>query len=304
MSLSRALPIAILACLGLTSNAAADDPQSGITHGFLATGGETYIRDDQGAITWRYPHSTRDGWVLPDGHILLTLSKSKSYPGGGVVEVERSGKVLFEFKGTQSEVNTAQKLNGGNILISEAGDHPRLREVDREGRVIVEIPLKAQIKDHHLQTRMARKLANGNYLVPQLLDKAVREYTPKGEIAWEVKTPDMPFTAIRLPNGNTLIGCTLGNLVIEVDPVGKTVWSLTNEDLSDRPIKDACGVQRLPNGHTVITSYAARGGEIKLLEVTPEKKPVWVHRDARGPGIHHFQILTTNGRAIEGPLLR
>jgi hypothetical protein len=304
MSLSRALPIAILACLGLTSNAAADDPQSGITHGFLATGGETYIRDDQGAITWRYPHSTRDGWVLPDGHILLTLSKSKSYPGGGVVEVERSGKVLFEFKGTQSEVNTAQKLNGGNILISEAGDHPRLREVDREGRVVVEVPLKAQVKDHHLQTRMARKLANGNYLVPQLLDKAVREYTPKGEIAWEVKTPDMPFTAIRLPNGNTLIGCTLGNLVIEVDPVGKTVWSLTNEDLSDRPIKDACGVQRLPNGHTVITSYAARGGEIKLFEVTPEKKPVWVHRDARGPGIHHFQILTTNGRAIEGPLLR
>jgi hypothetical protein len=54
----------------------------------------------------------------------------------------------------------------------------------------------------------------------------------------------------------------------------------------------------------VITSYAARGGEIKLLEVTREKKPVWVHRDAKAPGIHHFQILTTNGRAIEGPPLR
>jgi hypothetical protein len=304
MSLNQALPIAILACLGLTSNAAADDPQAGITHGFLATGAETYIRDDQGAITWRYPHSTRDGTVLPDGHILLTLSKSKSYPGGAVVEVERSGKVLFEYKGTQSEVNTAQNLNGGNILISEAGDHPRLREVDREGRVVVEVPLTAQIKDHHLQTRMARKLVNGNYLVPQLLDKVVREYTRKGEIVREIKTPDMPFTAIRLANGNTLIGCTRGNLVIEVDPVGKTVWSLTNEDLSDRPIKDACGVQRLPNGNTVITSYAARGGEIKLLEVTPEKKLVWVHRDAREPGIHEFQILTTNGHAIEGTPLR
>jgi hypothetical protein len=304
LNLSRALPIAILACLGLTSNAAADDPHSGITHGFLATGAETYIRDDQGKITWRYPHSTRDGTVLPDGHILLALSKSKAYPGGAVVEVERSGKVVFEYKGTQAEVNTAQNLNGGNILISEAGDHPRLREVDREGRVVVEVPLTAQIKDHHLQTRMARKLVNGNYLVPQLLDKVVREYTPKGEIVREIKTPDMPFTAIRLPNGNTLIGCTLGNLVIEVDPVGKTVWSLTNEDLSDRPIKDACGVQRLPNGNTVITSYAARGGEIKLLEVTPEKKLVWVHRDAKTPGIHEFQILTTNGNAIEGTPLR
>jgi hypothetical protein len=308
MNLSRAvrqtLPIAILSCLGLTTSADADDPQSGITHSFLATGGETYIRDDQGAIAWRYPHSTRDGSVLPDGHILLTLSKSKSHPGGGVIEVKRGGKVLFEYIGTQSEVNTAQKLNDGNILISEAGDHPRLREVDKEGRVILEVPLKAQIKDHHLQTRMARKLANGNYLVPQLLDKVVREYTPKGDIIWEVTTPNMPFTAIRLPDGNTLIGCTHGNLVIEVDPSGKTVWSLTNEDLSDRPIKDACGVQRLPNGNTVVTSYAARGGDIKLLEVTREKKLVWVHRDARSPGIHEFQILTTNGRAIEWPPLR
>ena len=126
---------------------------------------------------------------------------------------------------------------------------------------MVEVPLKAQTKDHHLQTRMARKLANGNYLVPQLLDKVVREYTPKGEIVWEVKTPDMPFTAIRLANGNTLIGCTLGNLVIEVDPNGKTVWQVTNDDLPGRPINDACGVQRLPNGNTVITSYGPTAAE-------------------------------------------
>ena len=49
--------------------------------------------------------------------------------------------------------------------------------------------IQAQTKDHHLQTRMTRKLKNGNYLVPQLLDKMVREYTTKGEIVWEAKTP-------------------------------------------------------------------------------------------------------------------
>ena len=81
---------------------------------------------------------------------------------------------------------------------------------------------------------MARKLANGNYLVPQLLDKVVREYTPEGKIVWEAKTPDMPFTAIRLDDGNTLIGCTLGNLVIEVDAAGKIVWQVTNDDLPGR----------------------------------------------------------------------
>jgi outer membrane protein assembly factor BamB len=307
-ALLGSLAVAAIACLApwfiLPFTARADDPKGGITHAFLATGGETYIRDGKGEITWRHPQSTRDGWVLPDGHILLALTKSATYPGGGVVEVQRDGKVVFEYRGTQSEVNTVQKLDGGNYLISEAGDRPRLLEVAPDGKVLAEVPLKAQTRDHHLQTRMARKLPGGHYLVPQLLDKVVREYTPAGEVVWEVKTPDMPFTAIRLSDGHTLIGCTVGNLVIEVDRDGKTVWSVTNDDLPGRPISDACGVQRLPGGNTVITSYRAHGGEVKLLEVTPDKKPVWVHRDDSGHGIHTFQILDTNGRAIEGTPLR
>ncbi len=290
--------------IGVAVPARADDPRPGVTHGFLATGNATYIRDERGAITWRYPHSTRDGWVLPDGHVLLALSKGRDYPGGGVVEVEKTGRVVFEYKGTQSEVNTAQRLDGGLTLISEAGDRPRLLEVDRQGRVVVEVPIRAQTKDHHLQTRMARKLANGHYLVPQLLDRVVREYTARGEITWEVKTPDMPFTAIRLPGGGTLIGCTRGNLVVEVDPKGETTWQVSNADLPGAPINDACGVQRLPDGNTVIASYGARGGEVKLIEVTPGKKLAWVHRDAGSPSIHHFQILDTDGKPTEGVPLR
>jgi len=303
-------PVAVAAVLiswtaaGPPEASRAGDPPAGITHGFLATGGKTYICDGQGKIAWRYPHASRDGWVLPSGNVLLALSKSKTYPGGAVVEVTREGKVVFEFKGSQSEVNTAQVLDDGNVLVSESGDKPRLLEVDRRGRIAVEVTLRAQTEDHHLQTRMARKLPNGNYLVPQLLDKVVREYTPKGEVAWEVRTPDMPFTAIRLDNGNTLIGCTLGNLVIEVDPKGETIWRLGNDDLPGEPINDACGVQRLPNGNTVVTSHHAKGDEVKLLEVTPDKKLVWVHRDARTPGIHHFQILDTDGKRLRGRPLR
>ena len=156
----------------------ADDLQGGITHSFLACGGQTYIRDGEGKITWRYPHASRDGWVLPDGDVLLALNKSKSYPGGAVALVTRRGGTIFELKGTQSEVNTVQDLDDGFLLLSEAGDKPRLLEVDRKGRIVVEVPLQAQTKDHHLQTRMSRKLSSGNYLVPQLLDKVVREYTP------------------------------------------------------------------------------------------------------------------------------
>ena len=282
----------------------ADDPKAGITHRFLATGGETYLRDGDGKILWRYPRGSRDGWVLPDGNVLLALNKSADCPGGGVVVVTPDGKTVFAFKGTQSEVNTVQPLDGGIILLTEAGDKPRVLEVDQLGKVVKEVPIQAQTRDHHLQTRMTRKLASGNYLVPQLRDKVVREYTPEGTIVWEVKTPDMPFTAIRLDNGNTLIGCTLGNLVIEVNPAGETVWRLTNDDLPGKPINDACGVQRLPNGNTVVTSQHARGDEVRLLEVTRDKSLVWVYRDVQKPSIHHFQILETNGKPVEGRPLR
>ena len=138
----------------LAASAIADVP---VKHGFLATGSETFIVDADGKTTWRYPHASRDGWVLENGNILLALSKSKTYPGGAIVEVNRDGKVLFEFKGTQAEVNTVQALGEGKVLLTEAGNKPRILEVDRAGKVLVEIPIQAQTKDHHLQTRMTRR---------------------------------------------------------------------------------------------------------------------------------------------------
>jgi hypothetical protein len=240
--------------------------------------------------------------VLDNGHLLLALSKSAKYPGGAVVEVDRDNKLLLEIKGAQSEVNTVQPLDEGKILLTEAGAKPRILEIDRQGKIVAEVAIQAQTRDHHLQTRMTRKLANGHYLVPQLLDRVVREYDSKGKIVWEVKTPHMPFTAIRLANGHTLIGCTLGNLVIEVDREGREVWRLTNDDLPNKPINDACGVQRLANGNTVITSHHATAGQIKLIEVTPAKKIVWTHTDDRKSGIHHFQILEAGGKPDKAPL--
>ena len=75
---------------------------------------------------------------------------------------------------------------------------------------------------------MTRKLPNGNYLVPQLLDKVVREYAPDGKIVWEAKTPEepkeaWPFTAIRLPNGNLTFVCCAVEGVNHVRLVDKLI---------------------------------------------------------------------------------
>jgi outer membrane protein assembly factor BamB len=275
------------------------------TRRFLATGGSTVLVGSSGQIEWSYSHSTRDGWALPDGTFLLALSKSKSYPSGAVVEVDRDQKILFLHPGTQSEVDTLQPLPDGRVLLTESGPKPRLLEVDREGKVVVEVPLRCQVKNFHMQTRMARKLPNGNYLVPHLLDRVVREYKADGTTAWEAKTPDAPkdswpFTAIRLEDGNTLVTCTHGNMVIEFDAKGEVAWTLTNADLPKPLLNDPCGAQRLPNGNTVICSYATGAKGIKLLEVTRDKKLVWTHSDERPHGIHEVHVIETDGRPVEG----
>jgi len=301
---------AALASPGKTRGAARSD--SGIKHSFLALGQRTYIQSEDGETVWEWPENTRDGWVLPSAHILLVISRVKDKHGGRVLELTREGEVVFSYNGTQDEINTAQPLPGGGILLTEAGQHPRIVEIGeigrsengRSGKIRFELPLDCQREDTHLQSRMTRKLPNGNYLVPLMGEMEVREYTPQGKVVWKAKTPHWPFTAIRVPGGNSLVTATRGNRVLEFDSGGKVAWELSNDDLPGEPLRDPCGAQRLPNGNTVITSYGAKANQIKLTEVTRDKKVVWSYSDEHDHGIHHFQILTTNGKKIEGTPLK
>ncbi|MCC9605260.1 hypothetical protein LOC68_23850 [Blastopirellula sp. JC732] len=287
-----------------------------ITHSFLACGEKTYIMGADGKVSWTYPAATRDGYVLDDGTIILTLSQSKRN-GGSVVSIAPDGQETLIWQGTQSEVNSAQPTADGTFVITEAGDNPRLLEVSATGKVIVEFPLACQKKNHHMQTRMARKLQDGTYLAPHLLDFADYHYARDGQLLDKLDTtapndPDhrihtWPFTAIRHGEDHTLVCCTHGNRVVDFDADGKIVWTLTNDDLPGNWLQDPCGGQVLPNGNIVITSYAAGRADPtapKMFEVTPDKKVVWKYADGQKVGIHHFQIITTNGTRLAGPSLK
>lgn len=288
-----------------------------VTHRFLACGAKTSIIEADGKESWTYPHSTRDGYVLEDGRIILTLSKSTKNPGGAVVEIGVDGKETLLWKGTQSEVNSAHPTSEGTFVITEAGPNPRLLELDRSGMVLAEFTLACQKPNHHMQTRMARKLRDGTYLVPHLLDFAVKQYDAKGGVLRVFDTSvegdekrtihTWPFTAIRHGDGHTLVCCTNGNRVVDFDASGKIVWQLTNDDLPGPWLQDPCGGQVLPNGNVVITSYAGGPKDPKapkLIEVNRSKQVVWTYVNGQTVGIHHFQILSTNGEVLKGEILK
>ena len=278
-----------------------------ISHSFFIAGPEfTGIIGEGGEEIWNSgKKGARDGYVLPNGNILICW-------GDEVREYNANKEVIFTFKKSapKNELGTAVRLENGNTLITESGKEPRLIEVDNQGKIQVSVPLLPETDNIHMQTRMARKLSNGNYLVPHLLAFSVKEYTPAGEVVKTFKTdlPELggrsaenwPFTAIRLKNGNTLVTLTHGNKVVELNASGEIIWKISNDDFEEKPFSDPCGAQRLPNGNTVIASYGAKDG-IKLFEVDQNKHIVWTYK---GYNVHDFQILTTNEKRIKGNPLK
>ncbi len=276
-----------------------------------------------GVVEWSFPVSSREGWVLPDGNVLLAVSKGSRLPegdlvpGGAAIEVRRraaaagepADQITWRYDGTQAEVNSIQKTAAGTYVLTEAGPNPRLLEL-ADGEVVNEFPLSCQQQNHHMQTRMARKQADGTFLVPHLLDFAIVRYAADGRVLATIDThvPDdpkqnsWPFTAIALADGGVLASLTNGNRVVEFAADGTVRWQVTAADTAGA-ISDACGIQRLPGGNTMIASYRIGTGGVRLLEVTPDRQVVWTWT-AKVPSVHHFHVFEIDGQPVPAPALR
>lgn len=292
----------------LLSAVSAEAPaNSALTHSYLVLGGKTAIIGEDGQVRWEYRGGSRDGFVLPNGNVLIAFADR-------VEEVSPGKQVVFAYDRSpeNGEIGTTQRLYNGNTLVTELGIQPRLLEVNPQGAIIHQVPLQPETDNVHMQTRMARQLKNGNYLVPHLLAFAVKEYAPDGRVVRSFKTDlaelggrpaeNWPFTAIRLDNGNTLVSLTHGNKVAEFNPAGEVVWKVINDQVNGQ-FKDPCGSQRLASGNTVIGSHGANQG-VSMIEVTPDHQIVWTSDHPLAAGVHHFQILTTNGKAEPGMPLK
>jgi hypothetical protein len=68
-------------------------------------------------------------------------------------------------------------------MVAESGNR-RIVEVDRAGKIVKEVPLVVENPHPHRDTRLARKLASGNYLVCHEGDGVIREYDGNGKVVW------------------------------------------------------------------------------------------------------------------------
>lgn len=277
--------------------------------------GQVAIVDGSGKVVWSVENKAEvhDLQLLPNGNILMPTDRTT------VVEMAPDKKIVWKYVAQPKagyagpiEIHACQRLDNGRTMIAESGNK-RIVEVDRDGKIVVEVPLTVDKPHPHRDTRLARKLSNGNYLVCHESDGKVREYDPAGKVVWTY-TLDLAgrprssghgteahgtevFGAVRLKNGNTLIATGNGNRVIEVNPEGKTVWALEQNDLPGITLAWVTTLHVLPNGNIIVGNCHAGPENPQLIEVTRDKKVVWQFKDFNtfGNGLAASHILDVPG---------
>lgn len=260
------------------------------------------VIERDGSISWEMPWGgIHDLHLLPNGNYLVLEGAA------GVAEIDPDSRTaVWRYNaakqgdsGRRVEVHACQPLPGGNVMIAESG-RARIIEVDREGKLLKEVPLTVESPDPHSDTRLARKLDNGNYLVAHEADGKVREYDgDSGDVVWEYAVPmfgkeprgghgpeafgNRLFAAVRLENGNTLIATGNGHSVLEVTPQKKIVWQLHQNELESIRLAWVTTLEVLENGNLVIGNCHAGPDQPLLVEIEPKtKRVVWTldrHQD-------------------------
>ncbi len=278
------------------------------------------IVNAKGEIEWEIPNpdarEIHDIQMLPNGNVLFQTSYTT------VVEVNRDKQVVWKHESKPKEgytgrveIHSYQRLKNGNTLIAESGN-TRLIEVDKQDKLVKQIPLTVTKPNAHRDTRMVRKLDNGHYLVCQEGEGKVREYDDTGKIVWEyaLDLNGRPrsdghgpeghgvevFGAVRLKNGNTLIAGGNNNRILEVNKAGQIVWSIDHTELPGISFAWMTTLQVLPNGNIIIGNTHAGPENPQLIEVTRDKKVVWQFKDWTnfGNNLVAAQVVSLKGNVI------
>jgi len=281
-------------CLALTAAGDAAEPAYRV---LAQDRGHVAILNSQGVVEWEVEckHNSHDIARLENGNLLLHTGPTT------IVEMTPLKQIVWQYDAKprhgyegRVEIHAFQRLAEGLTMVAESGNR-RIVEVDSRGQIVKEVPLLVDHPDPHRDTRMARKLPNGNYLVCHEGNGAVREYDDSGKVVWTYKLdlagrPRSPghgpeghgtevFGALRLATGNTLIACGNGNRVIEVTPSGQTVWSIEQDELPGIKLAWVTTLQVLPSGNLIVGNTHAGPASPQLFEVTRDKKVVWKFLD-------------------------
>jgi len=255
------------------------------------------IADNDGNILWKLKirGGQHDVHMLENGNILFQDDWKR------IGEITLDKKIVWHYDSGKMngnkgrvEVHAFQRLEDGVTMIAESGPK-RIIEVDQEGKILKNIPLTVEKPHVHRDTRLVRRMPNGNYLVCHEADGKVREYDDTGKVVWEYNVKNKVYGAIGLKNGNYLIASGGGNSVIEVNKAGETVWEIKgNVPDTEIGLKWTTTLVERENGNLIIGNCHAGPKNPQMFEITKDKKVVWQFNDFKtfGNGVAAGVVLS------------
>jgi hypothetical protein len=244
-----------------------------------------------GQVEWTFTHPAKgeisDATMLNLGHILFAHQH-------GVTELNtRDGRINWNYDAPpDTEIHTVQPFGHRQVAFVQNGNPAKLIVMNKVTRAIDhEFTLEVAHPDNiHPQFRRMRVTSGGTFLVAHMDMGKVMEYDLTGKKLWSVDAPGV-WSAEPLANGNVLISGNNEKYVREVNRKGDAVWEFTAADAPELNLANMQTARRMKNGNTIITQWVNEwtgpidktGAPIQAIEVTPEKKVVWVLRSWTPP---------------------
>ena len=186
-----------------------------------------------------------DAQVLPNGRVLIAESSKQV-----ITERDLLGNIKWQ-KNVGGQPTGCQRLPNGHTFVSL---YSSVIEYNRDGKEVFNLQLGRG-------SNAIRKHRNGNIV-----------FATDGELV-EVTTQNKPVRTIPLPKEGMWVGIqdlpgdrfmvanSANGRVLEIDKTGKILW--------EGAVTGACGVWRLPNGHTLVASNR------RVVELDRTAKVVW-----------------------------
>ncbi len=263
-------------------------------HNFIMVG-EGYRRITlvlDGKLAWHY--DTEDSWeddeiwVLSNGNV---LHAHMTY----IEMISAKKEVIWRYNRTgNAEFHTCQPIGVDKVLFlsnEDAGAVVKLYNIKTK-TFEIEHRMTEIAGGPHGQCRRLRLTPQGTYVFGILSQGAISEYDKEFKLIKKLNVGSL-WGAVPLKNGNFLLQREGAMQSVEMDRNGTTVWSVAISEIQNQintlapgnaAISSPQTCERLANGNTVITTRFCQANLPQAVEVTPDKKVVWILKDLKNLG--------------------
>ena len=240
-----------------------------------------------GKLAWHYDTENDweddEIWLLSNGNILHAHMKY-------IEEITPKKEVVWRYdspKGT--EIHTCQPIGVDKVLFLQNQSDVAIVKLYNKvtGKYEIEKELKELGKGPHGQCRRFRMTSKGTYVAGTLGSHTFYEYDKNFNLIW-THDPGSMWGGVPLKNGNYLFQRENTMTSVEINRAGEIVWQVSIADIQNQLTKLAPNAgkitatqtcERLSNGNTVLFTRFCDASLPQAIEITPDKKVVWILQD-------------------------